>query len=292
MQPCVVQPASPATPRQLPASLCVQGFGFIEFGSEAQRDAALSALQGLQGLGPRPLKLAIPLSAGHPQGAAPAALFDVTAAAKLGVAGLVAVPHRTASGWHIEQHRAGTAAAVQPPQPPLIPQPPPLPSPMLVPPPTPPTVPMMPLAVPPPGYAPMLVPPPRPPPGGPLLSPVGPPRPPPGLPPGLPPALPPPSRVVLLRNMVSDAEASDPTLPGEIQVECTRWGEVQAVRVFEGWGEAAADGAANVKIFVVFAQPSGAQGARTGLDQRWFGGRRVEATLYDQARFDRLDLSG
>ena len=78
----------------------------------------------------------------------------------------MAVPHRTASGWHIEQHRAGTAAAVQPPQPPLIPQPPPLPSPMLVPPPTPPTVPMVPLAVPPPGYAPMLIPPPRPPPGG------------------------------------------------------------------------------------------------------------------------------
>ena len=131
------------------------------------------------------------------------------------------------------------------------------------------------------------------------LSPAGPPHPPPGLPPGPPPGLqptlppgPPPSRVVLLRNMVSDAEAGDPTLPGEIQAECTRWGEVQAVRVFEGWGEAAAEGAANVKIFAVFALPSGAQSARAGLDQRWFGGRRVEATLYDQARFDRLDLSG
>ena len=127
------------------------------------------------------------------------------------------------------------------------------------------------------------------------LSPAGPPHPPPGPPPGLQPTLPPgppPSRVVLLRNMVSDAEAGDPSLPVEIQAECARWGEVQAVRVFEGWGQAAADGAANVKIFVVFAQPSGAQSARAGLDQRWFGGRRVEATLYDQARFDRLDLSG
>ena len=85
---------------------------------------------------------------------------------------------------------------------------------------------------------------------------------------------------------MSRAEAADPTLPGEIQAECTRWGEVQAVRVFEGWGQAV------VKIFAVFAQPSAAQSARAGLDQRWFGGRRVEATLYDQARFDRLDLSG
>ena len=35
-----------------------------------------------------------------------------------------------------------------------------------------------------------------------------------------------------------------------------------------------------------------AQRGLLGLDQRWFGGRRVEATLYDQARFDRFDLSG
>ena len=64
------------------------------------------------------------------------------------------------------------------------------------------------------------------------------------------------------------------------------------MRVFKGWGAAAADGAANVKIFVVFGQTAGAQSARAGLDQRWFGGRRVGANLYEQARFDRFDLSG
>ena len=83
----------------------------------------------------------------------------------------------------------------------------------------------------------------------------------------------------------------------EIQAECAKWGEVHAVRVFKGWGAAAAhgaavDGAANVKIFVVFGQTAGAQSARAGLDQRWFGGRRVGANLYEQARFDRFDLSG
>ena len=108
------------------------------------------------------------------------------------------------------------------------------------------------------------------------------------------PAGPPPSRVLLLRNLVSDAEADDPSLPDEVRGECAKFGEVLAVRVFKGWGaaDAPADAGAVVKIFAVFAQPAGARSGQAGLHGRWFGGRRVEAVLYDQTRFDKFDLSG
>jgi hypothetical protein len=40
-----------------------------------------------------------------------------------------------------------------------------------------------------------------------------------------------------------------------------------------------------VKIFVAFVDPSAAAAAQKSMDQRWFGGRMVHASLYDELQF-------
>jgi len=93
------------------------------------------------------------------------------------------------------------------------------------------------------------------------------------------------SRVIVLKNMVT-ADMVDDELEGEIKEECSRFGKVEEV-IFV---TEASDG--SVKIFVSFQEPSEAETARQGLDQRFFGGRTVSALIYDQTLFDHHDLTG
>lgn len=47
-----------------------------------------------------------------------------------------------------------------------------------------------------------------------------------------------------------------------------------------------------VKFHFVLLHFAEAEGARDGLNGRFFGGRKVQATLYDQDLFDHNDYSG
>ncbi|XP_067636472.1 poly(U)-binding-splicing factor half pint isoform X2 [Eurosta solidaginis] len=102
------------------------------------------------------------------------------------------------------------------------------------------------------------------------------------------------SRVIILRNMVGPEDV-DETLQEEIQEECTKYGTVSRVIIFnEKQTENEDDEEAEiiVKIFVEFSTAIEAIRGRDSLHGRFFGGRRVVAELYDQSLFDHGDLSG
>ncbi|XP_022824801.1 poly(U)-binding-splicing factor half pint [Spodoptera litura] len=100
------------------------------------------------------------------------------------------------------------------------------------------------------------------------------------------------SRTVLLSNMV-EAEEVDEALHHEIQEECSKWGRVERLVIYnESQNEDDDPAHANVKIFVQFAEPDEAIAAAGALNGRYFGGRTVRAALYDQDLFDHGDLSG
>ncbi|XP_033238482.1 poly(U)-binding-splicing factor half pint isoform X2 [Drosophila pseudoobscura] len=102
------------------------------------------------------------------------------------------------------------------------------------------------------------------------------------------------SRVIILRNMVGPEDV-DETLQEEIQEECSKFGTVSRVIIFnEKQTENEDDDEAEiiVKIFVEFSAGAEAQRGKEALHGRFFGGRRVVAELYDQGVFDQGDLSG
>ncbi|XP_063830299.1 poly(U)-binding-splicing factor half pint [Ostrinia nubilalis] len=100
------------------------------------------------------------------------------------------------------------------------------------------------------------------------------------------------SRTLLLCNMVS-ADEVDTALHHEIQEECSKWGRVERLVIYnERQSEDDDPAHANVKIFVQFADPDEARAAAGALHGRYFGGRTVRAALYDQDLFDHGDLSG
>ncbi|XP_021935773.1 poly(U)-binding-splicing factor half pint isoform X2 [Zootermopsis nevadensis] len=100
------------------------------------------------------------------------------------------------------------------------------------------------------------------------------------------------SRVVILRNMVEPDDV-DETLQEEIQDECSKFGTVERVIIYnEKQSEDDDDAEVIVKIFVEFSQMSEAESARDALNGRYFGGRLVKGELYDQALFDHNDFSG
>ncbi|XP_061389987.1 poly(U)-binding-splicing factor half pint [Musca vetustissima] len=102
------------------------------------------------------------------------------------------------------------------------------------------------------------------------------------------------SRVIILRNMVGPEDV-DETLQEEIQEECSKFGTVSRVIIFnEKQTENEDDDEAEiiVKIFVEFSIAAEAERGKEALHGRFFGGRKVIAELYDQSLFDHGDLSG
>lgn len=102
------------------------------------------------------------------------------------------------------------------------------------------------------------------------------------------------SKVVILRNMVGPEDVDD-LLKEEIQEECSKFGVVERVIIYnEKQTDNEEDDNADVivKIFVEFSLPAETEKAKEALNGRYFGGRLVRAELYDQALFDHGDLSG
>lgn len=99
------------------------------------------------------------------------------------------------------------------------------------------------------------------------------------------------STVVILRNMVS-IEDVDEVLQDEITEECSRYGAVEHVIIYQEKQSEADDALVIVKIFVEFSKVQEAEAARESLNGRYFGGRLVKADLYDKNLYDHNDLSG
>ncbi|XP_006820703.1 splicing factor 45-like [Saccoglossus kowalevskii] len=96
-----------------------------------------------------------------------------------------------------------------------------------------------------------------------------------------------PSKVVLLRNMVGPGEVDDDLEP-ETAEECTKYGKVTRVLIFEIPGGAPDEA---VRIFVEFERLESAIKAVVDLNGRYFGGRTVKAGFFDPDRFKRYDLA-
>lgn len=84
-------------------------------------------------------------------------------------------------------------------------------------------------------------------------------------------------RCVLLKNMVSEEEATDSELAGEIEEEGTKYGEVEKVTIHTA--------KTGVLIFVLYNAASSAARAQSTLHRRYFGGRIIAAELYDHGKF-------
>ncbi|CAO3618817.1 unnamed protein product [Mucor hiemalis] len=98
-----------------------------------------------------------------------------------------------------------------------------------------------------------------------------------------------PSHVILLTNMVGPGEVDD-MLQEETADECSKYGKVERCLIFEvPHGKIHNDKA--VRIFVKFTEIESARRAIQDLNGRFFGGRVVTASFFDNGRFDRLDLA-
>ncbi|KAG2684634.1 hypothetical protein I3760_10G084700 [Carya illinoinensis] len=99
----------------------------------------------------------------------------------------------------------------------------------------------------------------------------------------------PPTRVLLLRNMVGPGEVDD-ELEEEVASECAKYGTVTRVLIFE-ITEPNFPANEAVRIFVQFERPEETTKALVDLDGRFFGGRVVRASFYEEERFDKNELA-
>jgi len=96
------------------------------------------------------------------------------------------------------------------------------------------------------------------------------------------------TKVMLLKNMVGVEEIDD-DLEEEVEEECDKYGKVDRVIIFSEKQSEAEDAEVIVKIFVMFADEESCQKAIAALNGRWFGGKKVSATMFSQEKFDRQD---
>mmetsp|Transcript_39592 Transcript_39592/g.112283 ORF Transcript_39592/g.112283 Transcript_39592/m.112283 type:complete len:364 (-) Transcript_39592:46-1137(-) len=98
-----------------------------------------------------------------------------------------------------------------------------------------------------------------------------------------------PTKVVLLRNMVGPGEV-DEQLEDEVAEECTKYGQVNRVLIFEVT-EAGFPPTEAVRIFIEFDRAESATKALVDLEGRFFGGRVVRATFFSEDRIAANDLA-
>lgn len=82
----------------------------------------------------------------------------------------------------------------------------------------------------------------------------------------------------------------DSELEDEISSECSKYGNVTRVLIFE-ITEPNFPATEAVRIFVQFERSEQTTKALVDLDGRFFGGRVVRASFYDEDRFNRNDLA-
>jgi len=99
------------------------------------------------------------------------------------------------------------------------------------------------------------------------------------------------SVVLILKNMVAPEEV-DEDLQEEIQEECSKYGEVERVIIYQEKQSDEDDAEIVVKIFVEFKEAAAPLRAKEALHGRFFGGRIVGADIYDQDLYEHNDLSG
>lgn len=96
--------------------------------------------------------------------------------------------------------------------------------------------------------------------------------------------------MLLLKNMVGPGEV-DADLSSEIGEECSKYGEVLKVTVYELPAKDNPPDEEAVRIFVKFGRQGAAMKAYIDLDGRFFGGRNVWVAFFSESDFDKDDLA-
>lgn len=82
----------------------------------------------------------------------------------------------------------------------------------------------------------------------------------------------------------------DDSLEDEVGEECSKYGQISSILIFEvtepGYPPEQA-----VRIFVQFERMESAMKALIDLEGRFFGGRTVRATFFQESRFEQQDLA-
>ncbi|WVF71550.1 hypothetical protein IAT40_006358 [Kwoniella sp. CBS 6097] len=99
------------------------------------------------------------------------------------------------------------------------------------------------------------------------------------------------SRVICLVGLVEGVEDVDEELSDEIGEECSKYGIVERV-VLHMVEPPPPEPSECLRVFIVFSGMAGAWRATKELDGRFFGGRKIRATYFDEARFDGGDRDG
>ncbi|OCF36771.1 hypothetical protein I316_01367 [Kwoniella heveanensis BCC8398] len=99
------------------------------------------------------------------------------------------------------------------------------------------------------------------------------------------------SRVICLVGLVEGVEDVDEELSDEIGEECSKYGIVERV-VLHMVEPPPPEPSDCLRVFIVFSGMAGAWRATKELDGRFFGGRKIRATYFDEARFDGGDRDG
>eukprot|EP00794_Sanderia_malayensis_P005472 gene5472-6156_t len=99
------------------------------------------------------------------------------------------------------------------------------------------------------------------------------------------------SNVLVLRNMV-EADEVDEELQTEVTEECSKFGEVLRVIIYQEKQSEAEDAETIVSVFVEFNQPEEAEKAQSVFNGRWFGGHCIVGEIYDHEKFKAGDLTG
>ena len=73
--------------------------------------------------------------------------------------------------------------------------------------------------------------------------------------------------------------------------ECSNYGQVEKVVIYQEKQSDLPGAETVVKIFVQYSDPTGVEKAREALGGRFFSGRKINATPYDQNMFELKDYT-
>mmetsp|Transcript_3162 Transcript_3162/g.4887 ORF Transcript_3162/g.4887 Transcript_3162/m.4887 type:complete len:394 (+) Transcript_3162:1557-2738(+) len=92
-----------------------------------------------------------------------------------------------------------------------------------------------------------------------------------------------PTKVILLKNMVAPGEV-DSELENEVKDECLRFGPIKKCLIKEYKGITPEDA---VWTFIAFEKQESAVNAYLDMNGRFFGGRKISASFYEEDKFDK-----
>jgi splicing factor 45 len=98
-----------------------------------------------------------------------------------------------------------------------------------------------------------------------------------------------PTSILLLKNLVSIEDVDD-TLEDEIKNECSKYGKIHQVVIYQVKIDNFPD-QERVRLFVEFDNQSSSVLAYKEMNGRFFGGRSIDASFYDEIKFRNKDLA-